>query len=381
MKFVVAPDSYKGSLSAAKVGSIMEAAIRSVLPDADIRVIPMADGGEGTVDALVAATDGERIAVQATGPLGKPVDTVFGLLKRDDTPIAVMEAANIFGLPMLAEGQRNPYRTTSRGLGDVLRAALDQGYRRIVIGLGGSSTNDGGIGMLTALGVTFTDAEGCKLEGYGADLERIAAVSRDGLDPRLAECDITVASDVDNPLCGLRGASHVFGPQKGATPEQVERLDSAMQAYAALLEREWGTQASLRSGAGAAGGLGFALMMLGAAIVPGAQVVEQSTGLGEHMAGADWVFTGEGRSDSQTLFGKLPVHVARLAKRSGAKAVLISGSLGADAGELNREFVACFSAVQRPASLQQCMDPDEAEANLSSCVTGVVRVIAASNRV
>ncbi|TVY09413.1 glycerate kinase [Paenibacillus cremeus] len=380
MKFVIAPDSYKGSLSAVEVGETMARAVLAELPLAEVRVIPMADGGEGTVDALVGATHGSTVAVQAVGPMGEPVDTYFGVLPMGEghAPVVVLEAANIFGLPMVAPEQRNPLYTTSRGMGDVIRAALDQGYRQFVIGLGGSSTNDGGLGMLSALGARFTDRDGTLAEGFGRELATLAKADLSGLDPRLGECRLTVACDVTNPLLGPQGASHIFGPQKGATPELVQHLDQALGAYADLVEGQLSLSLREHPGAGAAGGLGFALLALGAKLVPGAEVVEQMTGLKQQIAEADWVLTGEGRSDGQTLFGKLPFHVAQVAKEAGKGAILISGGLGDGSEALNAHFAGCFSIVRGPASLQACME--EAEFNLFECTRSVVRLIGVASQ-
>lgn len=372
-KFVVAPDSFKGSLTALQAGETMARALLQEIPGAEVRVIPMADGGEGTVDALVRAAEGTTVPVTVAGARGERVRTYYGVIGGMSDMSAVMEAANIFGLPMVPPERRNPMETTSRGLGEMLKAALNQGFRQFVVGIGGSSTNDGGMGMLSALGARFRGRGGESLEGCGRDLTQLAEADLSCLDPRLKECRITVACDVTNPLLGPQGASHIFGPQKGATPEQVAVLDEAMSAYADLVEAQLSQSLRGRPGAGAAGGLGFAFMALGARIVPGAQVVEEMTGLKRHIAGSDWVLTGEGRSDGQSLFGKLPYYVAQTAKEAGKPAVLISGSLGGELEELSRHFAGCFSIVREPSTLQACMD--EAEANLFECTRNVARLL------
>ncbi|MGG1519512.1 glycerate kinase [Paenibacillus oryzisoli] len=379
MKFVVAPDSYKGSLTAAQVGEVIERAIREELPEAEVVVVPMADGGEGTVEAVVAVCRGELVPVTVTGPLGEPVDACYGVIDQQGERTAVLEAANLFGLPMVPADRRNPLHTTSAGLGEAMLHALDGGIRRMVIGLGGSATNDGGLGLLRALGAQFTGPQGEPVGGFGRDLAQVAAANFSGLDPRLAACAITVASDVTNPLCGAEGASSVYGPQKGATPEQVALLDGALARYAAFVEVALGTAAAHRDapGAGAAGGLGFALLALGASVRSGAEVVAELTGLQAHIRQADWVLTGEGRTDGQTLFGKLPFRVASWAKEAGAKAVLLSGSLGDDSGRLYEVFDAIFAIVQRPATLEACIA--EAEPNLYSCARSVARLIRAAS--
>ncbi|MCZ8511041.1 glycerate kinase [Paenibacillus filicis] len=377
MKFVIAPDSYKGSLTALQAADTMARAVRDELPEAVVRIIPMADGGEGTVDALVrAAESGTTKPVAVCGPRGERLQSRFGVIEGKDGPSAVLEAANLFGLPMVPQEERNPMHTTSRGLGDALMAALRLGCRDVIVGLGGSSTNDGGLGMLSALGAQFYNAAGELLEGYGRDLADMAQVDLEGLDPLVKECRITVACDVTNPLLGPQGASYTFGPQKGATPEQVASLDHAMSRYADLLERHLSLRLRDKPGAGAAGGLGFACMALGARIVPGAEVVDRASGLKRHIAEADWVLTGEGRSDGQTLFGKLPMYVAEAAREAGKQAILLSGSLGDGLEELRKHFAGCFSIVREPATLQACME--EAEANLYECTRSVARLLGAA---
>lgn len=388
MRFVIAPDSYKGSLSSREVGSVMAAAIRREIPHAEIDVVPMADGGEGTVEALVGACGGRGEEVAVHGPLEPGATALIGLIEQDGEPVYVIETANICGLPMIPADRRDPYAATSRGLGEAIAHALDRGARRLIVGLGGSAVNDGGMGMLAALGVRFADRGGRTLEGRGGDLLRAAAVDWSGLDPRLAACAITAASDVTSPLTGPAGASRVFGPQKGATPEQAAELDEAMRAYAALLERPGGPSAggaeanssdanglrlSERPGAGAAGGLGFALLRLGARIESGAEVAARATGLKARIAGADWVLTGEGRTDAQTLSGKLPFRVAEWAAAEGVPAILVSGGLGPDIEPLYETFAAVFPIVGRPSTLDECLA--EAEDNLTRTARNVARLI------
>ncbi|EXX87000.1 glycerate kinase [Paenibacillus darwinianus] len=374
MKFVIAPDSFKGTLTAAQAGAIIARTIMKEMPEAEATVVPMADGGEGTVDALVQATGGTIVEHQASGPEGEPRTVYYGEIGEGMAASAVLEAANVFGLPLLPPERRNPLHTTSRGLGELMRALLDKGYRQFVVGLGGSSTNDGGIGMLSALGARFTDRDGNPLEGFGRDLPKLTHADLTGLDSRLKESRMTVACDVTNPLLGPQGASHIFGPQKGASPELVARLDEGMARYAALMEQALSLHLRERPGAGAAGGLGFAFMSIGSVMVPGAEVVEQLTGLKRKIAEADWVITGEGRSDEQTVFGKLPWSVAGWANDAGKPAILISGSLGTNAEALYDRFAACFSTVPGPSTLEACME--EAERNLEQCARNVIRLLA-----
>jgi len=373
IKFVVAPDSYKGSLTSIQAGQTIARGISEEWPNAIVEIIPVSDGGEGMVDSLVAATNGQTVHFQTTGPLGEKITTYFGILGQQDTQTVVLEAANIMGLTMVPPERRNPLHTTSKGLGEAILYAVERGFRKFVIGLGGSSTNDGGAGMLKALGVRFYDQFDRPLEGFGRDLEKVCKVSFDGLDPRIAECDITVACDVRNPLCGQDGASFVYGPQKGATPEQVIQLDKAMEKYALLVENELACSLQNADGAGAAGGLGFAMLAIGAKMVPGAQLVEEVSGLRQKIQDADWVITGEGMSDRQTLYGKLPFHIAELARQAGAKPILISGSIGDDYEQLRKHFAGCFSIITRPSTLQECMD--NAEKNLYECVRNIVHFI------
>ncbi|MCD9023208.1 glycerate kinase [Cohnella silvisoli] len=378
MKFVVAPDSFKESLSALQVARAIAEAIRDVIPAAKIEIIPMADGGEGTVEALTAAAEGELLSAEVTGPLGTPVQAIYGIINNGnqgdkEQRTAVLEAASVFGLSFVPIDERNPYRTTTRGMGELMLQLLNQGIRRFIIGLGGSGTNDGGIGMLAALGAKFYNGQGQSLYGYGQDLLELKSVNVEALDARLSECDIVIASDVQNPLCGSDGASVIYGPQKGAQPDQVTALDLALNQYADILEEQTGRKAKTFPGAGAAGGTGFALLSVGAKIVQGAEVVANASRLRSKLTGADWVITGEGKSDNQTLNGKLPLYVARLAKEAGVRTILISGSLGENADELEMEFAASFSCVPRPMSLAVCLE--QAEKNLSACARNVVRLI------
>jgi len=368
-RMVIAMDSFKGSLSSVQAGNIVKKALLAHFPGAEAEVVPMADGGEGTLEAIAAAAGGRIVPMNATGPLGSPVKTAYVI--RDDT--AVLETAHVAGLTMVPQDHRHPYRTTTAGLGELMRSALDAGIRKFVIGLGGSATCDGGIGMLRAFGARFLDADGRELKGCGADLLRLHAVDLAGLDPRLKDCEIIAASDVTNPLCGPQGASIVFAPQKGASADEADLLDRHMARYAALMENALGRSLQNTPGAGAAGGLGFALLALGAQIRSGAEMILELSGFREKLARADWVITGEGRSDRQTLYGKLPFRVAQIAKACGVPAILISGSLGEGAGELGEHFAGCFAAVREPASVQECMA--QAEPLLFSCAANVFRLL------
>ena len=355
MRIIVAPDSYKGSLSAVEVAAAMARGIGAVLPDAEVVSLPVADGGEGTVTALVAATSGSLHRTTVTGPLGERVVAEWGMLGDGET--AVIEMAAAAGLVMVPPRRRDPRLTTTRGVGELIRAALDRGARRLIIGLGGSATNDGGAGMARALGARFLDAVGVDLPEGGAALTRLARVDLAGLDPRLADTYILAACDVDNPLCGARGAATVYGPQKGATPAMVDELDHALRQYALVAEVAVGRQVAEMPGAGAAGGLGAGLLLFaGAVLRPGVEMVLDAMGFARYLDGADLVITGEGRTDRQTLHGKAPLGVARFATRHGVPVVCLSGELGEGADDLLAQGgTAVMAITPGPMTLEECM--------------------------
>ncbi|MFA6135678.1 MAG: glycerate kinase, partial [Phycisphaerae bacterium] len=327
MRIIVAPDSYKGSVSALGVAEAMERGILAVFPAAEVIKVPIADGGEGTVEALVAATAGRLMHSEVRGPLGEAVHAHWGI--SGDGSTAFLEMAAASGLPLVPKEHRDPRITSTFGTGELMKAALDAGLRKLVIGIGGSATNDGGTGMARALGVRFLDAEGRDLPDGGAALSRLARMDLSGLDPRLAEASILVACDVDNPLCGPRGASAVYGPQKGATPAMVAELDAALGAFAKVAASTTGREVALLPGAGAAGGLGAGLLFfMPASLRPGVSIVLETTGFEALVQGADLVLTGEGRTDFQTAMGKAPVGVAAVAKRHGVLVVCLAGGLG-----------------------------------------------------
>ena len=318
MRLVIAPDSYKGSLTAVEVAHIIAQAFQRVFLTAEIIKVPMADGGEGTVEAFLTAVGGEKCFVQVTGPLGERVDSFFGILKDGQTAVIEMAAAS--GLPLVPEEKRNPLVTTTYGTGELIKAALDQGCKKIIVGLGGSATNDGGAGMAQALGVGLFNQEGVNLAFGGCNLRDLARIDISGLDPRIKETEIVAACDVDNPLCGPAGASAVFGPQKGADPEMVEQLDHALAHFGWKVHEQIGVDILNLPGAGAAGGLGGGLVgFLGAKLKPGIDIITEITGLEKMMAGADLVITGEGQTDFQTARGKAPAGIARLAKNTESR--------------------------------------------------------------
>ena len=373
MKIVIAPDSYKESLSALEVAQAVEAGFRQVFPDADYVLVPVADGGEGTVDAMVAATGGRKETVTVSGPLGEPVEAFYGLTGDGDTAVIEMAAAS--GLALVPPDRRNPLLTNSRGTGELIRAAHDAGARRFILGIGGSATNDGGAGMVQALGARLLDLEGRELDGSGGDLARLERIDVSALDPRLAECRIEVACDVDNPLTGARGASAVFGPQKGATPEMVQALDANLARLARIVGRDLGVAVDTVPGAGAAGGMGAAMLaFFGATLKPGIEIVTAAVDLDTHVRDADLVITGEGRIDFQTVHGKTPIGVARVAKRHGKPVIGIAGSLGAEVGVVHAHGIdAVFSVLGKPCTLDEALR--DAAANVELTARNVAAVL------
>lgn len=352
MKVVIAPDSFKESLSAPDAAQAIARGWLGARPKDDLVLRPMADGGEGTVDAVLAAKAGERRECRVCGPLGQPVTAHWGWLE-DGTAVIEMAAAS--GLHWVPERKRDATRTTSYGTGELLREALQAGARKVILGLGGSATNDAGLGLLQALGVRFLDGQGAELGPGGAALAMLKSIDLSGLDPRLQQVEIEVAADVNNPLCGPHGASAVFGPQKGASPAQVEQLDAALRHFAGVAARTLGEDHSLFPGVGAAGGLGFASRaFLKARFRPGIELVAELSGLEDALQGAALAITGEGRLDGQSLHGKTPVGVARLARRAGVPVIALAGSLGEGLAELRDEGIeAAFSLVPGPITLAQ----------------------------
>ncbi|MFZ7946331.1 glycerate kinase [Neobacillus sp. 19] len=345
MKIVIAPDSFKESLSALEVAEAIEKGFKRHFSDAQFIKVPMADGGEGTVQSLVDATGGEIIRKTVTGPLGESVEAFFGLLGHKTTAVIEMAAAS--GLHLVPVEKRNPLITTTRGTGELIKAALDLGVDHIIIGIGGSATNDGGAGMAKALGVRFLDIEGHEIGEGGGALGSIASIELADLDSRLQNVKIEVACDVDNPLIGERGAAAIFGPQKGATPEMVAQLDRNLGQYAAIIDRDLGKKIIDVSGAGAAGGLGGGLLaFLSAELKRGVEIVIDATGLTELVRDADLVITGEGKIDGQTIFGKTPIGVAKTAKKFAVPVVAIAGNVADDASIVHDYGIdAVFSIV------------------------------------
>ena len=364
MRIIIAIDSFKGSLSSREAGEAALRAAREVYPDAEAVVFPLADGGEGTADAIISANGGVMRHCRVHGPLGEAANAAYGILPKTNT--AVIEMAEAAGLTLVPTEKRDPERTTTYGVGELILDAIDKGCRDFIIGIGGSATNDGGVGMLTALGFSFLDQNGLPIPQGAAGLAKIDTISLDGAHPALSDCRFTVACDVTNPLCGERGCSAVYGPQKGASPEAVKRMDAALAHYAALTERAVGRSFESTPGAGAAGGMGFALFAyLGAVAESGISLVMRATGLTEALRGADIVITGEGRIDRQSAMGKAPIGVAAEAKRQGATVIALCGCVGEGAEECNGAGIdAILPILGTPMSTAEAMEPQTACENL-----------------
>ncbi len=386
MKIVIAPDSFKGSLSAHEAAEAIRDGVLRALPDAETVLIPLADGGEGTVDALVTATGGRIVRAPATDPLGHRIESFFGIL--GDGATAVVEMAAASGLPLVPPDMRNPLLTTSCGTGELIRAALDACETspildkgdgapslRIILGLGGSATNDGGVGMVQALGGSFRDERGQEVGFGGGELARIRRIDLSGLDPRIAETEIVAACDVDNPLTGARGASAVFGPQKGATPEMVSALDAGLRNLAEVIRRDLGIDVERTPGAGAAGGIGAAAVaFLGAELRSGIEIVLGATHFAERIHGASLVITGEGRIDAQTLRGKTINGVLRAARAEGVPVVALGGGIEPEGYRLlDQGASAVLSIINRPMPLEEAQS--SARELLAAASEQVVRLI------
>jgi glycerate kinase len=372
MRVLICPDKYKSSLSAPQVADAIAKGLLSANPGLEIDKAPMADGGDGTVDAFLGAMGGEKVYVRVPGPLGKPVDAFYGLI--DGGRTAVIEMAAASGLALIPRQKRNPMHTTSFGTGALVRRALDQGVKKIIVGIGGSATNEGGMGMLSALGLAFFDADGTALGHTAADMLRAARIDAGGLDPRLRTVEIEVACDVNNPLCGPQGASAVFGPQKGATPQMIAALDEGLSRYAVLIRDALGVDILDVPGAGAAGGMGGALIALGAELRMGTDIVIEAAGLTERVKRADILFTGEGATDASTPFGKVPAAMGALAKAADIKCICIAGSaLKGYRPIYDMGVTAVFSIMNRPMSMDAAIN--HAYALVMECAENVARAM------
>ncbi|MGN1383480.1 MAG: glycerate kinase [Eubacterium sp.] len=379
MKIVIAIDSFKGCMTSSQAGDAAKAGILRVLPDADVIVRPMADGGEGTVDALAAGRVREDAAADVQGPLGDPVRAEYAVL---DGRTAVMEMSAASGITLLRKNQLNPYKTSTYGVGQMIRDALDRGCREIILGIGGSATNDGGAGMLQALGYDLLDHEGNPIPLGAEGLGKLSEIRIDNADSRLQECRIRVVSDVGNPLTGEKGASAVFGPQKGAAPEMVKQLDQWLSHYAKISSECVKDADPDYPGSGAAGGLGFALRtFLKARLLPGVDLVLNFTGMEEIVKDADYLITGEGQLDRQTVMGKAPSGIAGLGKKYGIPVLTFSGSVTDDARYCNDHGItAFFPILRRVCSLEEAMDTEAAQRNMADTLEQVFRVISAGQK-
>ena len=325
MNIVIASDSFKGSNSSQRVGEHIAMGIHKVFTDADITIIPIGDGGEGTVDAVISQMKGTMRTCRVTGPLGEPVDASYGIAQK----IAVIEMASASGLPLVPEDKKNPLKSTTYGTGELIKDALEQGCREILVAIGGSATNDGGVGMAQALGYSFKDKDGKEVGFGGGELNRIASIDSSRAVKELSESDIRIMCDVSNPLCGPKGASAIYGPQKGATPEMIEELDGNLAHLAQVTASELGKEYAEIPGSGAAGGLGFGLLAFaGGTIQSGIEAVLEAIDFTNRIAGADLVITGEGKMDGQSVYGKAPVGVAKAAKSHNIPVLAMVGDIG-----------------------------------------------------
>lgn len=383
MKILIAPDSFKGSLTSIEAADAIAEGFLRVFKSAVVEKIPMADGGEGTVEALISATGGSLRRLKVKGPLGENVDSFYGVL--GDGRTAVIEMAAASGLTLIKKNDRNPLVTTSYGTGELIRHAIHRGFRKIILGIGGSATNDAGAGMAQALGVRFLDPSGRDLPWGGLSLRNLARVDLSGIDHRVNETEIVVACDVDNPLCGPRGASAVYGPQKGATPEMIPELDGALKNFAYMSKLATGREAAEVPGAGAAGGMGAGLLFFTNAVLkPGIQIILEATQMKRRIMDADLVITGEGMTDSQTSFGKAPAGIGELAAEYNKVAICLSGSLGSGVESILSHGIDAFSSIAPgPITLNECIShaPILLEASAFRFALALKAGMALSNRV
>ena len=375
MKVVVAIDSLKGSLSSLEAGEAVSEGIHKVFPRAEVTVRPLADGGEGTVEALTLGMNGRLEKVIVTGPLGRHVEAIYGILEKSKT--AIMEMSAAAGITLVDEQKRNPLNTTTYGVGEMIKDAIDKGCRHFIMGIGGSATNDGGVGMLQALGYGILDKEGKQVSFGAKGLKEIDRITDDSVILELKECSFRVACDVTNTLCGEQGCSAIFGPQKGATPDMIEQMDKWLAHYARLTGEKYPKADRNQAGTGAAGGLGFAfLSYTNAVLESGIKIILEETRLEEYVKAADLVVTGEGRLDAQTVMGKAPIGVAEIAKKYGKKVIAFSGCVTEDAVECNNHGIdAYFPILRSVVSLEEAMDSKNARKNMVETVEQVFRLI------
>ena len=379
MKVVVAIDSFKGSLSSMEAGQAIAEGVKRVYQSAEVVVRPLADGGEGTVEALVEGMGGIFVTKEVTGPLGEKVEAVYGVIesKEYSSKTAIIEMSAAAGITLVPEESRNPMNTTTYGVGELILDAIERGCRHFIVGIGGSATNDGGVGMLQALGYDFLTREGAAISYGGNGLRELVSIEDTNVHPKLKECTFKVACDVTNPLCGENGSSAIFGPQKGATPEMVQELDQLLLHYAELSKEINANADRFYPGTGAAGGMGFAfLTYTNATLESGIQIVLTETKLEELIKTADFVVTGEGRLDGQTALGKAPIGVADLAKKHQKKVLAFAGAVTPDAKECNQHGIDAFFPILREiVTLKEAMDKENAHRNMVDTVEQVFRVV------
>ena len=375
MKVVVAIDSLKGSLSSLEAGEAIKSGVLNAIPDAEVCVRPLADGGEGTVEALALGMGGELKTVEVIGPLGEKVNCLYGILEESKT--AILEMSGAAGITLVADEMRNPLHTTTYGVGEVIKDAIANGCRHFIVGIGGSATNDGGIGMLQALGFGMLDKDGNQVPFGAKGIKEIVTITDDQVIPELKECSFRIACDVTNPLCGERGCSAVYGPQKGATPEMVKEMDAWLSDYAKLVAAKYEKADAEYPGTGAAGGMGFAfLAYTNAVLESGIKIILEETKLEDYVKDADIVVTGEGRLDGQTAFGKAPIGVAKIAKKFDKTVLAFAGAVTKDAVVCNEHGIdAFFPILRRIQTLQEAMTPEIARDNMVTTVEQVFRLI------
>lgn len=375
MKVTIAIDSFKGSLSTFQAGDAIAEAVKQVWTGAETTICPLADGGEGTVDAIIAAMDGEMVEVSVCNPLGEKIKAGYGIIPKTKT--AIIEMSSAAGITLIDESERNPLNTTTFGVGELILDAIAKGFRNFIIGIGGSATNDGGIGMLQALGFEFLDENGKQVALGAKGLRDITQIKTEKASEALSECSFKIACDVTNPLCGERGCSAIYGPQKGATQTMIKDMDIWLDNYAKLTKTVIPSADSNIPGTGAAGGLGFAfLAYLNATLQSGIELVIKETEIEKHIKDADIVVTGEGRLDGQSYMGKAPIGVAKLAKKFNKMVIAFSGCVTDDAALCNEHGIdAIFSIVRTPCTLQEAMDCDNAYKNLKDTAIQVFRLI------
>ena len=379
-KIVIASDSFKGSISTAEVAACGERAVHRLFPDCEVVQLPVADGGEGTVETLTAALGGQSVATVVHDPLGRLITARYGWIAQEQTALIEMAAAS--GLPLLPLEERNPWLTSTYGTGELIRNALERGCHKFLIAIGGSATNDGGMGLLQALGFRFLDAEGKELPGCGGSLQQIQQIDSSGVLVDLAQCQFTVACDVTNPFYGPTGAAYVFAPQKGADAEMVEALDQGLRHFAQLIHTTQGIAIDQLAGAGAAGGLGGGLVaFLNARLTPGIEMVLDALRFDTQITGADLIITGEGKLDAQTCMGKTPLGILRRAQQQGIPVVALGGAVEASEALNQCGFLAVFPILPYPTSLTEAMDSSFTQQNIERTIAQVLRLFSASSSI